>query len=617
MCGIAAIFAYHSAAPPVDEAELVRIRDAMRARGPDAGGLWLDRERRIGLAHRRLAILDLDPRANQPMVSACGRFRIVFNGEIYNFRELRSDLLARGAYLRTSGDTEVLLELWAREGAECLTRLRGMYAFAIWDDRERSLTLVRDPFGIKPLYYANDGWTVRVASQVKALVAGGGVPVDEEPAGIAGFWLWGSVPEPFTTVRAIRAVPAGHVVRVDALGAHPPEAFCRIEEELAHAERRAPPSDPGGALRAALIDAVRHHLESDVPVGVFLSSGIDSSAILAAIRALGPDRAAVTTAITVTFPEWRGRHEDEAPLAAEVARAYGCQHEIVEVTEADFRADLPHILEAMDQPSIDGINSWLVSKAAASLGLKVALSGTGGDELFGGYPSFRDLPRWRRWLALPACVPLVGRLLRALLFRLAPELVRSQPKIVGVLEYGRSWSGLYLLRRGLFLPHELPALMGRERAREGLRRLGWEARIRALLARGPRAPFARVAMLESCLYMRNQLLRDLDWASMAHSLEVRVPFVDVPLLRVAAPIARAYPGKSLLAAAMGLPEPIRRRTKTGFSTPVGLWIAEAAGAASGEPWARRWAREVVRVNGPSPSGVRATTGQAVDVAGAV
>lgn len=171
MCGLAAIFAYHPAAPPVNEGELVTIREAMRARGPDAAGLWSDSEGRVGLAHRRLAILDLDPRADQPMVSACGRFRIVFNGEIYNFRALRAELIERSAVLRTTGDTEVLLELWAREGPACLPRLRGMYAFALWDEPRRTLFLVRDPFGIKPLYYADDGWTVRAASQVKALIS--------------------------------------------------------------------------------------------------------------------------------------------------------------------------------------------------------------------------------------------------------------------------------------------------------------------------------------------------------------------------------------------------------------------------------------------------------------
>jgi asparagine synthase (glutamine-hydrolysing) len=189
------MFARHAAAPPVDQAELLRVRDAMAARGPDAAGAWLAPDGRVGLGHRRLAILDLDPRAEQPMVSACGRFRIVFNGEIYNWRALHRELEAAGAVLRTTSDTEVLLELWGREGPGCLERLRGMYAFAIWDAEERRLWLVRDPFGIKPLYYADAGRTLRAASQVKALLAGGAVSREVEPARLAGLFLRSSVPE--------------------------------------------------------------------------------------------------------------------------------------------------------------------------------------------------------------------------------------------------------------------------------------------------------------------------------------------------------------------------------------------------------------------------------------
>jgi asparagine synthase (glutamine-hydrolysing) len=607
VCGLVAIVAWHDAAPPVERAELVRICDAMAARGPDAAGAWLAPDRRVGLGHRRLAILDLDPRAEQPMVSACGRFRIVFNGEIYNWRALRRELEIAGAVLRTTSDTEVLLELWAREGPRCLARLRGMYAFAVWDEADRRLWLVRDPFGIKPLYYADDGRTLRAASQVKALLAGGAVSRELEPAGLAGFFLWGSVPEPFTLHRAIRAVPAGHVVIVDAAGTHAPEPFARVEAELAEAERHACPAKPERAVREAIVDSVAHHLESDVPVGLFLSAGIDSGAILAAIHALDPARAAATTAITVTFPDYAGKEDDEAPLAEVTARLFGARHHRAVVTEAEFREALPKILDAMDQPTIDGVNSWLVSRCAAEAGLKVALSGTGGDELLGGYPSFRDLPRWRRALFLPSRLPFLARLLEVLLPCLLPDLATRQPKLAGILRHGRDWPGLYLLRRGLFLPEELPALLGPELAREGLRRLGWHERIGALLRDGPAKGFARVAALETCLYLRNQLLRDLDWASMAHSLEVRVPFVDLPLLRRVAPIARAHPGKRLLGRAMGLPEAVLVRSKTGFTTPVGAWTARLAGLDPRIPWARPWAQEVWRGRGRGPSARNASS----------
>src|ERR1700730_11028104 len=203
MCGINAIYAFHPSAPAVDVVELTRTRDAMRLRGPDAAGEWVSDDRRVGLGHRRLSIIDVSERAIQPMRNLTGDLAIVFNGEIYNYQELRGELMARGEHFDTTSDTEVVLRLYRHEGAAMLTRLRGMFAFCIWDDRTRTMFLARDPYGIKPLYYASDGRTVRVASQVKALLAGGAVSQTRDPAGIAGFLLRGSVPEPFTTYDAI------------------------------------------------------------------------------------------------------------------------------------------------------------------------------------------------------------------------------------------------------------------------------------------------------------------------------------------------------------------------------------------------------------------------------
>src|SRR5438105_4396434 len=225
MCGINGIFAYHSAASAPKNGELLLTRDHMFRRGPDGAGQWRSTDGRCALAHRRLSIIDLTDRAAQPMVGADGRFAIVFNGEIYNYPELRRHLEFEGQQFNTTSDTEVLLQLYARMGREMVHRLRGMYAFAIWDTERRGLFLARDPYGIKPLYTANDGWVFRFASQVKALLAGGKVSRDPEPAGIVGFHLWGSVPEPFTLYREIRALPAGHFQWVDEVGPREPKSF--------------------------------------------------------------------------------------------------------------------------------------------------------------------------------------------------------------------------------------------------------------------------------------------------------------------------------------------------------------------------------------------------------
>ena len=418
------------------------------------------------------------------MISEDGGLVVVFNGEIYNYPELRAELEAGGVRFRTTSDTEALLHLYARDGIEMVHRLRGMFAFAIWDQRRRGLFLVRDPYGIKPLYTANDGWTFRFASQVKALLKGGRVSRDPEPAGHVGFYLFGSVPEPFTTYRDIRVLPAGHSQWIDAAGPREPKSFANLATILAAGSQgRVPETELADLVRAAVSDSVRAHLLADVEVGAFLSAGVDSGALLGLMREAGQQD---IRAITLAFEEFRGTDEDEAPLAARVADCYGAQHIVRRVGQREFLDDLPAILEAMDQPSIDGINTWFVSKAAREAGLKVAISGLGGDELLAGYPSFVDVPRWRRRFGPLAAVPGFGWLARQFMRSFRSHVATARPKALGLLEYADSWAGAYLLRRGLFLPHELNEVMERDFAREGLRRLKPLRRLAAILSAGSR-----------------------------------------------------------------------------------------------------------------------------------
>lgn len=599
MCGIAGIWAYHDAAPEVERPELAAMGEHMRRRGPDGAGIWVADDARIGLAHRRLAIINLSDDGCQPMQTVDGRFVISFNGEIFNYKELRSTLQAKGYRFRTQSDTEVLLQLYAHQGVKMVHELRGMFAFALWDVRERTLLLARDPYGIKPLYYSDDGRTFRFASQVKTLLATGAVSRDIDPAGEVGFYLFGSVPEPFTTWQAIRSVPSGTTLVVNRDGAATPRTYHSIARVYCAAERQKPSTSAApGMFREALLDSVRSHLVADVPVGAFLSSGIDSGALVGLMRDAG---AQDITTVTVGFDEFRGLPQDETPLAAEVARLYDTRHTTRTVTRAEFEADLPRIMAAMDQPSIDGINTWFVAKAARELGLKVAVSGLGGDELLGGYPSFRTMPRWVRAMALPSRLPLPRPLLRKIAAR-AAEILGVHPKAAGMIEYGGSYAGAYLLHRGLFMPWELGTVLDPDLVIAGLERLMPVRMIDKQLDPRPRTAFARVATLESSLYLRNQLLRDTDWAGMAHSLEVRVPLVDSVLLAQLAPLAvgmRLGAGKSLLAAAPAAPIPVTvsGRAKTGFATPVEIWMrkhakiaktARAGAVPRTAPWARTW-----------------------------
>jgi len=598
MCGIAGIHAYLDVAPRVDRAELERMNRRMAARGPDGSASWLSDDGRVGFTHRRLAIIDLSEGGAQPKHSADGSLTITFNGEIYNFRELRAELERKGYVFTTESDTEVLLQLYADRGPRMVECLRGMFAFGLWDSRRRCLLLARDPLGIKPLYYADDGWTIRFASQAKALLAGGAVSRDPDPAGIVGFHLLGSVPEPFTVWRDIRAVPAGATITVDATGPGAARRYYDIAQSLERRAQEARPSAEAARrqLSAAVHDSVRHHLVADVPVAVFLSAGLDSGALLGTMAELG---ARDTVAVTLSFAEFKGAANDEAPLAAEVAARYGARHVVRTVDRAEFERDLPALLDAMDLPTNDGINTWFVAKAAREAGVKVALSGLGADECFGGYPSFTDVPRSVHLLRPFRFLPGIGALSRRLLSAAISAGVHLHPKAAGALQYGGDWAGAYMLRRGIYMPWELGDLLDPAVVEEGLRRLAPLSHIAGELDAGRRlGDFDRVAALETSLYMRNQLLRDADWAGMAQSIEIRVPYVD-PFFLSALPPGDVLDAVDAKAAVADVPQPplptaSRERRKTGFATPIGRWMSEAAGApqdvtlsAASRAWTRR------------------------------
>lgn len=586
MCGIAAIFAYGRRAGPVDMAELATIHGAMHARGPDDEGTWLSADRRVALAHRRLAIIDLSHGGHQPMVSDDGARIVTFNGEIYNFMALRRQLEEEGRRFRSQSDTEVLLHLYDRDGANMVRHLRGMYAFALWDARKRGMLLARDPFGIKPLYYADDGATLRVASQVKALRAGGHAGAQPSPAGHVGFFLWGHVPEPFTLYRDIRLLPAGATMWIDENGAAAPYRFWRVRDTLAAAQ---PQPLAIGQLRSLLADSVKHHFVADTPVGLFLSAGLDSASLASfAARERGAD----LRTVTLSFDSQHASALDEAPAAERLARQLGARHETRRVTRADFGDIRGALFAAMDQPTVDGINTYLVARAAKEAGLKVALSGLGGDELFGGYASFRQIPCAVSTFGPFQHAPGLGAAFRAV----AAPLIRRviSPKYASLLEYGGSYGGAYLLRRGLFMPWELPAFLDGEMVREGWRELAPLAALNDTVS-GLSTPRQKVTALETDWYMRNQLLRDADWAGMAHSVEIRVPFVDSTLLEGLAPaLASAQPptkGDMAAAAPYPLPAEILTRPKSGFVVPVRDWLSREPGG-TGERGLRNWARQV-------------------------
>lgn len=594
MCGIAGLVTHNAPLRAEDRGDVERMTSYMQARGPEGEGFWSSTERPQAMfGHRRLAFIDVGPGGAQPMQIEDGRYTLTYMGEIYNYQVLREELIQQGVEFASHSDGEVILRLYAREGAAMLAKLCGMFAFAIWDATARTLFAARDAFGIKPFYYADDGVVFRFAAQVKALLATGHVDTAPEPAGEVGFLLWGSVPEPYTLYRSVRSLPAGHHLTLKPGQPARIERYFAVGDVLREAEQAGPaPTGPARLerIRAAIEDAVRHHMVADVPVGLFQSSGLDSSLISQYAQSAG---GFTTRSVTLGFKEYVGTLDDETGLAARIAAINGTEHRTVWIERTEFASERGRLLAAMDQPTIDGTNVYFVSRAAKQAGLKAALSGLGGDEVFAGYPSFRQIPRMVGMIGKVPASRTVGRALRVV----AAPLVRhlTSPKYASLLELGGDWSGAYLLRRGLFMPWELPALLPADYLRQGLRELDTDATLSRAVA-GLRSGNGRVAALELSFYMRNQLLRDADWAGMAHSLEIRVPFVDTGFLRAMAPFivadtpatkpeVRAVLRPQVRSLLEGLP-------KRGFQVPVRDWLGSTAPAgAEGRGW-RAWALQV-------------------------
>ncbi|UQA62392.1 asparagine synthase (glutamine-hydrolyzing) [Polyangium aurulentum] len=544
---------------------------ALRHRGPDdeASIELTSGDSRCGLAHTRLAIIDLSPAGRQPMSTADGRFTLVYNGEVYNHPELRKQLEALGVSFRGTSDTEVLLEAFARWGEAAIPRFRGMFALGIWDADRRSLLLARDHMGIKPLYFTAGPDGLAFASEVRALVAAGFAEPRPSRRAIASYLATGSVAEPDTIFEGVSPLPPGTILEYTDAG---PRLSPYWELPL----ETAPPADRASAIedvRATLADAIRLRLVADVPLGVFLSGGMDST-VIASFAARASSRPLNT--FTVTFDE---EAYSEERHAAEVARRIGSEHHQVRLSGGETMKSLPAAIDALDQPSVDGFNTYFVSKAARAAGLKVALSGLGGDEVFAGYASFsRFGPLLAAGRAGRRMMPLFDRAARALgkPFGALPQRGR---KLLDALRAGGSPEKTYGVMRSMFDLGQISALLSPELAHEAASLpLNVPERLEPLVERGAMDPENAYSALEISNYLRNTLLRDTDVMSMSHALEVRVPLVDHVLVErvIRLPGDMKVGGglnKPLLAAAAGdLPESVLRRPKMGFCLPFAEWM---------------------------------------------
>jgi asparagine synthase (glutamine-hydrolysing) len=565
----------------------------MQYRGPDGEGFLANDPRAPGLAlaMRRLSIIDL-PGGQQPIWNEARDVAVVFNGELYNYRELRERLTRLGHRFSTQSDTEVLVHGWEEWGEECLSELRGMFAFAIADFRKHYtsgpvLFLARDPLGIKPLYYTQTGVGFAFASEVSALVASGIAPKQISQDALTSFLLFGSVSEPVTMYEGVFSLPPGHRVLLyipDRRRLPRPHPWWDPRRSPAAKDTRRPRNfaAAASALRPLLEDSVRAHLIADVPVGLFLSSGLDSSAI----AALAAREHAGIQSFTLAFPR---TPFDESALTRIVAERCGTRHTEIPLAGDAIPARLDEALAALDQPTMDGINTYFVSWAARQVGLKVALSGLGGDELFAGYSTFADTPKLARLTGVAQFVPATLRDAASGVLRSLFASGRSPDAAMKASAAWRNPQRLphpYFFSRTLFPPGEIEKLIDPRFRPSALAAdgytleptwLGW-LQLAADEARHLE-PIAAISWLEMRTYMASTLLRDTDSVSMARSLEVRVPLLDTPLVEFVTALpdsARQKRGaqKALLVEALGnlLPAEISRQKKRTFTLPWEQWL---------------------------------------------
>jgi asparagine synthase (glutamine-hydrolysing) len=547
MCGIAGLARWN-----LDEVRLPlekvssRFENALRHRGPDGSGSWTSSDRRTLLVHTRLAILDLSSAGAQPMTSHDGRYTIVFNGEIYNHEELRRELEKDGVCFRSRSDTEVLLELFAREHEGSLDRLDGMFAFAVWDSRDEAFFCARDRLGEKPLYYVSNERVFAFASEVRALIAAGVVEGRPDWTGVTLFLRQGSIPPPHTHVEEIHFLEPGHYV----LGRRGAKASAsRRYWRLAFVPEREAVKDPEEALRSvesALRLSVRRRLRADVPIGAFLSGGLDSALVAAMMKQEG---SVDLQTFTVTLP---GQAGDEAERARTVARAIGSRHIEIPVCPNDSPEWLLDAIDAMDVPSIDGPNTWLVSRAVRAEGIKVAFSGLGGDELFFGYPSFRQVPWIHRGMRLLWGLPgsrVIGNRVASVV-----RVSARRGRIFDAIRSGDGFAASWLTKRGLFSETSARSLLPAKALKDG----GLVDAIHRIKNLGlPEGVTSQrlVSFLETSVYLHDQLLRDADTMSMSHALELRVPLIGWPVIevvsRLSGSVLRGGRPKALLAKLAG------------------------------------------------------------------
>lgn len=562
MCGISGIFNFSN--NRIDNKEIIKkILIIQNERGPENKDLWESECKKITLGHNRLSIIDLSKNANQPFVTEDKNYIITFNGEIYNYKELKDELIKKNIFFKTNSDTEVILQSYKHWGLDFIKYLRGMYAFAIYDKIKKKLILVRDPFGIKPLYYINQNRVFYFASQIKALLSIKDIPFSISKAGTCSYYMWGHIQEPFTLYNEIKSLEKGTIKVIDIEGKENNSNYASIKETILNSNygKFNNESDAINYVKHALDQSVNYHNVSDVPITLLLSSGVDSNVLLAS--AAEQNKKNLDT-LTLDF-EFKGS-KNESKIAIKSSKMNNIDHKIKKYANKEIEKLINVFFKQMDSPTSDGLNNFLIANEVKKNNKKIMISGVGADEIFFGYPSFKRIPNiFNLFKFFPKINLKQGNIALKILNNL-----NINPKYLGLFKYNNSFEKIFFLQRCTFMPEELKFLLDEKTLNEGLEELNIFENLEQDV-KDFESNELLIMYLEIEYYLCSRLLRDGDWSSMSHSVEMRTPYVDwfffKSLLSVIKSNIKINKKILLDIYSKRLPHELYNRKKTGFEIP--------------------------------------------------
>ena len=573
MCGISGVYNYLNKSIP-SKSIIEKILKLQKKRGPDSNGIWESKCKKVIFGHNRLSIIDLSNRANQPFVSDDKKYSVTFNGEIYNYKELKIELTKKNIRFKSNSDTEVLLESYKYWGIQFVNKLRGMFAFAIWDDVRKELILARDPFGIKPLYFSKKNGILYFASQVKSILSIDNLSFNKFGKSVLDYYLWGNVQEPFTLYEDIYSINRGTIKIFDRNCNEKKYEYAQLKETIIKSEKDyfRTTSALNEKLNYIISKTVNYHQVSDIPVTLLLSSGIDSNILLAASK---KKQNTNLNALTLDFSE----KLKESILAKEGSKINNIDHVIEKIDDDTVLELILDYYKYMDMPTNDGLNNYIVSYFAKKNGSKVLISGIGGDELFFGYPSFKRIPTLKKLSKIIPKNKNLNEFLYNIIYNIFFKLNKNT-KYAGILKYSHNTFDSFMLQRCVFLPEEIKELVNNKVIHEEIKDFEFQNDIEIKEANFENEQL-KIMYFEIKYYLCSKLLRDSDWASMANSVELRTPFVDWFFFKELLPILKSNMNiskRSMLDSFKNnIPMGLYNRRKTGFTIPYKDYFKKVCG----------------------------------------